>query len=170
MPQSLWLRACETTVRCFRDHELVAVHPRLHQPGRRSTVDEHLPPEALAYKMQTPQWCLNQAQEIGPGCHELIETLFAHRGLDNLRAAQGVIGLRKKYGNNRLDAACLRALAHDSALYRTVKTILDKEAVNKSNMALSQQQQDNGGPMTTVWGAPIKFLESLLDSTEATVA
>ncbi len=124
--QSLWLRACETTVRCFRNHELVAVHPRLRRPGSRSTVDEHLPPEAIAYKMQTPQWCLSQAQQIGPGCHEFVETLFAHRVLDNLRAAQGVIGLRKKYGPDRLEAACLRALAHGSALYRTVKTILDK--------------------------------------------
>ena len=124
--QSLWLRLCETTVRCFRDHELVAVHPRLHRPGQRSTVDEHLPPEAVAYKMQTPQWCLSRAEQIGPGCHELIETLFAHRVLDNLCAAQGVIGLSRKYGSTRLEAACLRALVHDSALYRTVKTILDK--------------------------------------------
>lgn len=124
--QSLWLRICETTVRCFRDHELVAVHPRLHQRGRRSTVDEHLPPEALAYKMQTPQWCLSRAEQVGPGCRELIEALFAHRVLDNLRAAQGIIRLSKKYGPTRLEAACLRALAHDSALYRTVKTILEK--------------------------------------------
>jgi hypothetical protein len=126
VPQSLWLRAVETTVRCFRDHELVAIHPRLHRHGSRSTLDEHLPPEALAYKMRTPQWCLSQAQEIGPGCHELIEALFAHRVLDHLRAAQGVIGLGKKYGSNRLEAACRRALAHDSVLYRTVKTILEK--------------------------------------------
>jgi len=124
--QSLWLRASETTVRCFRDHELVAIHPRLHRAGSRSTLDEHLPPEALAYKMRTPQWCLSQAQEIGPGCHELIETLFAHRVLDNLRAAQGVIGLSKKYGGHRLEAACRRALAHDAARFRTVKTILEK--------------------------------------------
>lgn len=53
---------------------------------------------------------------------------------------------------------------------RAVKTILDKEAVNKTNMALAQQQQDNGGPMTTFWGAPVKMLEALLSSTEDTVA
>lgn len=53
---------------------------------------------------------------------------------------------------------------------RAVKTALDKEAVNKSNMALAQQQQDNGGPMTTFWGAPVKLLETLLDSTETAVA
>lgn len=124
--QSLWIRSCETTVRCFRAHEMVAIHPRLHRPGQRSTVDEHMPPEAIAYKMQTPQWCLKQANDIGPGCHQLIQALFAHRVLDNLRAAQGVIRLAKTYGRARLEAACLRALAYDDARYRTVKTILDK--------------------------------------------
>ena len=29
-----------------------------------------------------------------------------------------------RYGNARLEAACLRALVHDSIFYRTVKTIL----------------------------------------------
>lgn len=124
--QPLWLRASETTVRCFRDHELVAVHARLPLPGNRSTVDGHLPPEALAYKMQTPQWCLRQAAAVGPNCRELIETLFADRVLDNLRAAQGVIGLDKTYGRQRLEAACARALAFGSGRYRTVKDILRK--------------------------------------------
>ena len=124
--QTLWIRSGETTVRCFHDHQIVAIHPRLFRPGERSTVDEHRPPEALAYKMQTPQWCLSQARDIGPGCHQLIQALFAHRVLDNLRAAQGVLRLQKKYGRARLEAACLRALAYDSIRYRTVKTILDK--------------------------------------------
>ena len=126
--QSLWLRATETTVRVYRDHEMVAIHPRLFKPGLRSTLDEHLPPEALAYKMQDPQWCLKQASQVGSHCHELIEALFAHRVLDNLRAAQGVVRLGKTYGNKRLETACERALVYDSPLYRTVKTILEKGA------------------------------------------
>jgi len=37
--QSLWLKATETSVKLFRDLQLVAVHPRLKKPGLRSTVD-----------------------------------------------------------------------------------------------------------------------------------
>jgi hypothetical protein len=44
--------------------------------------------------------------------------------LDNLRAAQGVIRLGKKYGPARLEAACARALHFDNVKYRTVKSIL----------------------------------------------
>lgn len=48
--------------------------------------------------------------------------------LERLRAAQGVLALLKPYGRDRLEAACSRALAHDSPYYRTVKTILSTGA------------------------------------------
>jgi len=100
--QELFLKATDTTVKLYHDIHLVATHRRLRYTGRCSTVDEHMPPEALAYKMQDPQWCLKQAEAIGPECHRLIRRLFAHKVLDNLRAGQGVIGLGKKYGSARL--------------------------------------------------------------------
>jgi hypothetical protein len=124
--QTLWLKATDTTVQIFRDHELVAVHCRLQGIGRRSTLDEHMPPEALAYKLRDPQWCLKQAEAIGPACLEVIQRLFAHRVLDNLRAAQGIIRLGDRYGKERLEAACGRAIAFDAPRYRTVKTILER--------------------------------------------
>ena len=130
--QALWLRATDTTVRIFRDHELVAVHCRLHGEGRHSTLDEHMTPEALAYKLQDPQWCLRQAEVIGPAVHEVIKRLFAHRVLDNLRAAQGIVRLADRYGKVRLEAACDRALSFDSPRYRTVKTILERGEDQKS--------------------------------------
>jgi transposase len=124
--RELWVRATETTVKIYHDHQMVAVHPRLRKPGEKSTIIDHLPPEAVAYLMQDPQWCLQQAEVIGPACRALIEQLFAHRVLDNLRAAQGVVRLARKYGPVRLDAACRRALNFDEPKYITVKTILAK--------------------------------------------
>ena len=124
--RQLWLKATDTAVNLYHDLKLVATHPRLTRPGQRSTVDEHMPPEALAYKMQDPQWCLKQAEQIGPDCHRLIRRLFNHKVLDNLRAAQGVIGLGKKYGPARLEAACTRALYFENVKYRAVKSILNQ--------------------------------------------
>jgi transposase len=124
--QPLWLKATPVTVRIYREHELVAVHARLFRPGSRATLDDHLPPEAIAWKMRDPQWCLQQSQKIGAACHRLIRTLFADRVLDNLRAAQGVIRLKDKYGSARLEAACQRALSYNNPRYGTVKTILEK--------------------------------------------
>ena len=124
--KSLWLKATDTTMRIFYNYQLVACHPRLTQPGARSTVDDHLPPNAVAYKMRDPQWCLKQARDVGTCCTELIETLFADRVLDKLRAAQGIIKMGDKYGAQRLEAACRRALFFGNPRYRSVKTILKK--------------------------------------------
>lgn len=78
--------------------------------------------------MQDPQWCLKQAEEVGPYCHMVIERLFNNGVLDNLRSAQGIVRtLKKKYKANRLEAACKRALFYDTPRYKTVKSILEKQ-------------------------------------------
>jgi transposase len=124
--QTLWLKAGDGLVSLYRDHEQVASHPRQSRPGARSTVPDHLPPAALAWSLHDTQWCLREAQRIGPRCQALLETWFADQVLVNLRAAQGVLRLEKTYGTTRLEAACTRALRFGSARYRTVKNILAK--------------------------------------------
>jgi len=124
--QTLDVRLSETTVRIYHQHELKAIHPRLTLAGQRHTVDEHLPPHHVAYKMRDPQWCLKQAEATGPYCHRFIERLFENRVLDRLRAAQGVVGLARRYGAARLEAACQRALHFDNIQYRAVRVILEK--------------------------------------------
>lgn len=124
--QSLWLRASGTTVRLYHENELVAIHPRLFKPGTKNTLNEHLPPNALAYCMRDSQWCLEQAKKIGPHCEAIIHKLLLESVVDYLRAAQGIIGLQKKYSDERLEAACRRALSFQSGYYKTIKLILQQ--------------------------------------------
>ena len=124
--QTLWLEIAAQAIRIYRDHELVAIHPRLFKRGDASSVRDHLPPDAQAYLMRNPQWCLAQAKSIGCACLALVESLFSNRVLDHLRAAQGVIRLSDKYGRCRLEAACARALSFGAPQYRTVKQILSQ--------------------------------------------
>lgn len=130
--QLLWLRATETTVRLFKEHELVAVHPRLFKPGSKNTLQEHLPPNALAYCMRDSQWCLEQSRKIGIHCEQVIHQLLSDSVVDYLRAAQSIVGLHKKYGSDRLDAACRRALVFQSVHYRTIKSILEQGLEHES--------------------------------------
>jgi len=103
---------------------------RLFKPGDKSTVEDHIPPDAQAYFMRDPQWCLAQATTVGPACLAVVESLFAHRVLDHLRAAQGLLRLSDQYGRGRLDAACSRALNFGTPAYRTIKQIL-KEGLDQ---------------------------------------
>ena len=124
--QSLWLRATETTVRLYDEHTLVAVHPRRFKAGSKSTIEKHLPPNALAYCMQDAQWCLSESQKIGTYCEQVINHLLSDSVVDYLRAAQAIVGLQKKFGNARLDAACRRAMVFQSVRYKTIKSILQQ--------------------------------------------
>ena len=126
--KTLWLRATDAAVALYEDYRHVATHPRGQRPGQRVTCKAHLPPEAQAFFAKDRQWCATQAAEVGPQCQALIERLLADNVLERLRAAQGVLGLLKPYGAKRLEAACARALAHDSPHYRTVKTIWSTKA------------------------------------------
>jgi transposase len=120
----LWLRATDTVVALYEDYRHIYTHLRARRPGQRMTVADHLPPEARHFFERDRRWCCQRAADVGPRCAELIARLLGDRIAERLRAAQGVIALGTRYGAARLEAACDRALAHDSPHYRTVKTIL----------------------------------------------
>ena len=120
----LWFKATDGMVTIYDDFKPVAAHARAAKPGDRRTVNDHLPPNARAFFAHDRAWCLEQAGQVGPACAELIERLLADRIVERLRAAQGVLRLQKSYPAVRLEAACHRALAHESPYYRTVKSIL----------------------------------------------
>lgn len=136
--QELWLRATDTTIRLYFNHQLVALHPRLEIAGTKHTLAEHLPPNALAYSMHDAQWCLKQAAEVGSQCVTAIQGLLNDSVVDYLRAAQSILGLRKKYGDERLEAACRRALAYQSVYYKTIKSMLE---VGADQHALPQEKE-----------------------------
>ncbi|MDD5298851.1 MAG: IS21 family transposase [Rhodocyclaceae bacterium] len=122
--QRLWFKASDGMVTIYHEFLPVAAHGRARRPGERRTVRDHLPPNAQAFFAHDRDWCQTQAARIGPACLTLIERLLEDRIVERLRAAQNVLRLAKSYPAARLEAACARALAHDSPFYRTVKTIL----------------------------------------------
>jgi len=142
----LWLRATDGAVALYEDFRHVATHPRGSRPGQRITVRDHLPPHAQAFFAHDRQWCLERAAGIGAACRDLIAHLLADRIVERLRAAQGVIALVKGHGAERVEAACARALAHDSPFYRTVKTILASGVDLQAPMAIDTPAGYAGTP------------------------
>lgn len=123
---TLWLKASDTMVTVYRDQESVACHVRLTRPGGRRTIADHMPDAAQAWQLQDTQWCITCAQQIGPACYALVHAMFGDKVLIKLRAVQGVLRLKQKYGAIRLEAACSRANHYGTPNYQAVKTILQK--------------------------------------------
>jgi transposase len=115
-------RQGERVVEVFVDGVIVKTWARIER-GRQTDYADY-PPEKVAFFMRTPQWCRKRASELGPAVTELVAILLEPNVLHHLRAAQGVIGLADKYGAERLDAACRRAIVLGDPAYRTVKGIL----------------------------------------------
>jgi len=125
--RKLWVYVAEDTVRIFYDHRQVGMHLRATRKGERKTIKEHLPPEKQAYYMCTPTWCREKARQIGENTYQLIEQLLAEKPLDKLRTVLGILRFEDKYGKQRLEAACKRALFYDDVKYGTVRNILKRQ-------------------------------------------
>ena len=123
--QQLWVCGGIQQVRVFDpDYHLIATHERAEKPGERHTHHDHLPPEKLPGLLLNRDVCLATATEIGPATARIAKTLLDDPVLDRLPTAGRLVRLRLAHGDQRLEAACVRALAFGDPNYRTVKGIL----------------------------------------------
>jgi hypothetical protein len=111
------------TVELFDNGRLVKTWPRAEK-GKQTDYSD-FPPEKVAFFMKNPTWCRHRAKELGGAAQEVINGLLLNGALYNLRAAQGVVRLAERHGQDRLQAACARALGAGDPSYRTIKGILD---------------------------------------------
>ena len=125
--QKLWVRGGSREVQIFtQDYQLVATHPRAQRPGRRQSHTDHLPPHKVPGLVLTRDACRQQAAEIGPATRQVVDSLLDHRPEDRLRTAGRLLRLGDRFGSERLEAACARALRFDDAAYMTIKRILEQ--------------------------------------------
>ncbi|MGX1135682.1 hypothetical protein RKD49_007872 [Streptomyces glaucescens] len=116
------VRSTATMVQVFHDGSLVKIHTALEQ-GKR-TDKSHYPPEKIAFQMRTPVWCRSQASESVTPAARSSTSCWRSTSSTSSVLPRGVLGLRKKYGDTRLEAACARGIAVGDPSYRTIKGIL----------------------------------------------
>ena len=93
-------RITARTVEIFLRGKRVASHLRSTVPHRPTTVAEHMPSAHRRYRDWT------------------------HERIRRDAAAIGILGLVKRYGPDRVDAACARALLLNARSYKSVAAIL----------------------------------------------
>ena len=120
------VRITDTTIECFYKSQPVASHIRSYLKGRHTTVKQHMPKSHQQWAKWSPQRFINWAEKIGPHTAQLIEQILNSRKhpQQGFRSCLGILRLAKSYDDQRLEAACQRALSIGSTSYKSVASIL----------------------------------------------
>jgi transposase len=87
---------------------------------------EHMPPSHRAHLEWTPSRLVRWAATVSPATAEMVEKILESRPHPEhaYRACLGLMNLAKRYGPERVGAACERALVAGAISYSSVKSIL----------------------------------------------
>lgn len=122
--EQVWVRATAGTVALYHDDVRVATHDR-RGPGKRSTVESHLPEHRADYRHRSPDHWLERADQLGPEVGAYVRAIFASDAvLSKLRVAQSVVKQLEGVPPERARAACARAEHFGAYNAGAVKLIL----------------------------------------------
>lgn len=121
------LRATSTTLEVLRKGKRIASHARSFLKGKATTLNEHRPKSHQQYGDWPPERIINWAKKIGTATAQLVEIIMRRQKYPELayRSCLGILRLAKEVGDQRLEAACHRALAIGAFSRKSVKSILD---------------------------------------------
>lgn len=146
------LRVSARTVEIFHQQKRVASHLRETDPGRYSTLTEHLPKAHQRHREWTPGRLLNWALSIGPATRDVVRWQLARKPHpeQGYRSCLGLLSLSRRYDKARLNAACLRALKAGSPTTHSIQSILrqglDQIQESPSKMAALPEHDNLRGP------------------------
>jgi len=126
LKKELWARTTARTVEVFHVGQRVASHVRTSGNGQHSTQRDHMPAHHKFREDWTPQRLLAWAARVGPNVAIFAEAVMRDRKHpeQGYRTCLGVIRLADRFGRDRLDAACNRALEINARSYSSVHSIL----------------------------------------------
>ncbi|AEK56690.1 integrase catalytic subunit [Acidithiobacillus caldus SM-1] len=139
------LRVSARTVEIFHQQQRIASHPRQTLQGRYSTIPEHLPKAYQQHREWSPGRLLNWALSIGPATRDVVRWQLARRAHpeQGYRSCLGLLSYSRRYGQERLDAACARALKIGSPTTQSIQSIL------KQGMDQVQEPASPSTPLPT---------------------
>jgi len=120
------LRYTADTVEVLHKGVRVASHAISSQVGEATTVEAHRPESHRRYLEWTPSRLESWSTHAGPSIAAVVGYILhnAVHGDQGLRSCLGLVRLASCYGEQRLEAACARALKFDACSYRSIESIL----------------------------------------------
>jgi transposase len=116
------------SVELYHKNIRIAFHKRDRTVNRYTTLKEHMPSHHQFYSEWSPQRMISWGGAIGNDVKIMIEKVLESRKFPEqaYKVCLGILNLSKKYGNQRLNQACKRALQYNCYSYKSIKNILEK--------------------------------------------
>jgi transposase len=133
-------RLTATTVELFHRGTRIASHVRSDARGRHTTIDAHMTPAHQAVQGWNAPRLHEWAGRIGPHAKAVVESILHQRRhpQQGYRACLGILRFGKTFGEERLEAACERAIAIGAMSYSSLKSIL-KNGLDKKRTSMPAQ-------------------------------
>ena len=134
------VRYTSATVECLHKGNRIASHPRSFVKGKHTTDPEHMPTSHREYAEWTPERLVTWASQTGKATAAVVESIISRKAYaeHGFRSCMGIISLGKRFGKERLEAACERALFIKGVSYASIKSILNN---NLDQKPLPKQQE-----------------------------
>lgn len=139
--ESLEIRYTVSTVEIFHRGKRVASHIRDNSPGRHTTKKEHMPENHRRYLEWNPSRIIRWAGTVGESTARVVESIMNGRKHpeQGYRSCMGIMRLKKQYSDERLEAACHRAIVIRGISYKSIRSILEKGLDQQPLPSLQQQ-------------------------------
>ena len=135
LSRQVWVRYDSRVVRIYSSRmDLIVTHVR-QEPGKFSTLDQHILDRKIAGVERGAAWLLSKTQVIGPHARRWGEAMVRHRGIEGVRVLQGLIALANRQPGGQVNKACELALEHGCFRLRTIRELV------KRNLDHAQHQQ-----------------------------
>jgi transposase len=140
------VRATRGVVEIFQARTRVASHARSRGPkGAYVTCPEHMPKSHRDYGKWPPERMLSWGRSLGPNVGKVVDAILGrYRNPEfGYRAVQALVRDAQRFGNERLDAACARALVIAGPGGPTRKSV---NAILKRNLETKALPKDEPEP------------------------
>ena len=143
------VRITANTIECFHRGQRIASHRRSSHKARYTTVTAHMPEAHRQAGEWSPQRLQRWAAQIGSATETLIRRVLSARKHPQqaYRSCLGILRLGKPYGEDRLEAACRRALTLGSHSYKSLESILrhglDRQPLSSQTETALPDDHDN---------------------------
>jgi hypothetical protein len=124
--QRVEVRADRELVRVFHRGQLVKVHPRT-RPGGRVTDPADLPAEKTTYALRDIDHLKRMAADHGPAIGAYAAAVLDHPlPWTKMRQVYALLGLVKRWGPGRVEAACARALEAEAVSVSLIGRMIER--------------------------------------------